>query len=70
MTPMEKELLTRIDERVEAILEQVKKTNGRVTELQTWRSQIKGMTTALFYVFGTAGAIATLVIGILELTKK
>jgi len=77
VTPSQLELLTRIDERVNELLittsktlEQTQKTNGRVSEIERWRSQVKGITTAIFYVFGTTGAIATLVIGILELLKK
>lgn len=71
MTPRSKpnqELLARLDERQKALLEkldaihqEVKKTNGRVTTLEGWRNELKGTYRATALIASLIGAVATLV---------
>jgi hypothetical protein len=68
-----RELLIRIDERLKAldestdeklklILIEAKKTNGRVTALETWRDKSKGAWAMLLLVAAATGTIAGLIV--------
>ena len=64
MTP-ERELLTRLDERHNSMMEKlkyihedVKKINSRVTELENWRSEMKGTYRATAIIASIIGAFA------------
>lgn len=63
MRASEKEMLARIDERqkamadkLEEIYDEVKMTNGRVTSLETWRSEIRGTIRATAFISAGIGA--------------
>lgn len=74
------ELLARLDERQQAmdtkideILEQTKKTNGRllkaeheIDEIQIWRAEIKGSFKTLIILFTALGAIITWIISTMK----
>jgi hypothetical protein len=58
------ELIVRIDERQKAFMEkleaihaEVKKTNGRVTSLEGWRSEIRGSWRATIVLSSAIGAV-------------
>lgn len=61
------ELLIRMDERLknmqvvqESILDQCTKTNGRVTSLETWRTEKAGNWQATVVIAGLAGSIVSI----------
>lgn len=65
MTAKDRELLVRLDERhnsmmetLEEIHQDVKKINGRVTALESWRSEIKGTYRATAIIASLIGAFA------------
>lgn len=58
------DLLVRIDERVDTILEKVKEQNGRVKAIELWKANLKGKLAIIAVVGGAAAGL------ILELIKK
>ena len=62
--PINRELLARVDERQKAMLDKLdlvykecQKTNGRVTNLENWRSEIKGSWRATTVIAAGIGAL-------------
>lgn len=51
-------LLIRLDERMNAMLEEVKKTNGRVTSLEGWKNRAVGALLAATTIGTVLGALA------------
>jgi hypothetical protein len=69
---LDQELLARIDERQRAMDEKLdlihaetKRTNGRVTKLEDWKSRINGAWIAIAFVGPIIGAFVTWLIQIL-----
>lgn len=64
----EQELITRVDERQKAMMlklneihHEVKKTNGRVSDLEKWKSSIIGSYRATVIISAAIGAVITIV---------
>jgi hypothetical protein len=50
------------EEKLEQILGEAKKTNGRVTVLETWKNKIKGAWAVVILIAVAAGTVSTIVV--------